>query len=303
MIQITNMSTEYARGTKSIIHSKSANVAPEGTRVYILKLGNLEADSSFFFEGANILRESDKNVAATQERRNLQMYTVLIDHPLNGLILYEVGPGKPGWEDKWGADVLDVYCRVNKDDEIQALDAAIKSVGYDILDVKHIIVGHLHIDHAGGLEYFKDRKDVTVWVHEIELKHAVWGIATKSEIGSYLKYYIDLDLQWNTFNEQQVDIFPGLVVHLSPGHTPGLSILQINLSNDGTLIFTSDHTIFRENYENGGRKQGYLMRDHYEWYNSTQKLRRLQRDTNARVIFGHDTSVIDELLALKPFFT
>lgn len=297
------MSRAYAEGPDSIIKTNIFNQAPNGTKVFILKLGNLEADTSFFFEGANVSLNSTKTIPKLNERRNLQIYTVLIDHPINGLILYEVGPGKIGWEEKWGADVLDLYCRVNKDDEAQSLDVAIKNIGYDINDVKHIIIGHLHIDHAGGLEYFKDRKDVTIWVHEIELKHAVWGIATKSEIGSYLKYYIDLDLNWNTFNEEKVDLFSGLTVHLTPGHTPGLIILQINLANDGTIIFTSDHTIFKENYENGGRKQGFLMRNHYEWYNSTQKLRRLQRDTNGIVIFGHDTSTVESVLKLKDYFS
>lgn len=297
------MSRAYAEGPASIIGTRVANVAPEGTKVFILKLGNLEADAAYFFEGANVQFKSDNGAPKVHERRNVQMYTVLIDHPINGLILYEVGPGKPGWEDKWGPEVLDAYCRVNKDDETQALDVAIRNAGYDIKDVKHIIVGHLHIDHAGGLEYFKGRKDVTVWVHEIELKHAVWGIATKSEIGSYLSYYIDLDLHWSTFNEETVDLFPGLTVHLSPGHTPGLIVLQINLPHTGTMIFTSDHAIFREHYENGGRKQGFLMRDHYQWYNSTQKLRRLQRDTNAQVVFGHDPSIVEQLLAAEPYFS
>ncbi|KAG0678786.1 hypothetical protein C6P40_000363 [Pichia californica] len=296
------MSKAYAEGPQSIIPASISNVAPEGTKVFILKLGNLEADASYFFEHANVSLKSTKDEAIVHERKNLQMYTVLIDHPISGLILYEVGPGKIGWESKWGAEILDAYCRVNKDDETQPLDIAIKNAGYDINNVKHIIIGHLHIDHAGGLEYFKGRTDVTVWVHEIELKHAVWGIATKSEIGSYLNYYIDLDLNWSTFNEQKVDIFKGLTVHLCPGHTPGLIILQINLPSDGTIIFTTDHTIFKENYENGGCKQGFLMRDHYQWYNSTQMLRRLHRDTNALVIFGHDTSTVEQVLEEKTYF-
>lgn len=41
------------------------------------------------------------------------------------------------------------------------------------------------------------------------------------------------------------------------------------------------------------------MRYHY---GSTQKLRRLQKDTNARAVFGHDPSVIEDLLNLKPYF-
>lgn len=36
-------------------------------------------------------------------------------------------------------------------DAAQELPAAIKKTGHDIKDVKHVIMGHLHLDHAGGL--------------------------------------------------------------------------------------------------------------------------------------------------------
>lgn len=35
------------------------------------------------------------------------------------------------------------------------LEAAIAATGHKLEDVKHIILGHLHMDHAGGLELFK----------------------------------------------------------------------------------------------------------------------------------------------------
>lgn len=38
------------------------------------------------------------------------------------------------------------------------------------------------IDHAGGLENFKGT-DVPIYVHEKELKHAYYSVATKSDIG------------------------------------------------------------------------------------------------------------------------
>ena len=34
------------------------------------------------------------------------------------------------------------------------LPNAIKATGNNIRDVKAIIMGHLHLDHAGGLEHF-----------------------------------------------------------------------------------------------------------------------------------------------------
>jgi hypothetical protein len=38
---------------------------------------------------------------------------------------------------------------------------------------------------AGGLVFFKGRKDVKIWIHEKELKHAYWGMASKTD-SSYM---------------------------------------------------------------------------------------------------------------------
>lgn len=39
-------------------------------------------------------------------------------------------------------------------EEEHKLPNAIRKAGYDIKDIKAVIFGHLHIDHAGGLEHF-----------------------------------------------------------------------------------------------------------------------------------------------------
>lgn len=54
---------------------------------------------------------------------------------------------------KWGAPLTDVFPRVQYDEE-HKLPNAIKAAGYDIKDVKGVVFGHLHLDHAGGLEHF-----------------------------------------------------------------------------------------------------------------------------------------------------
>jgi glyoxylase-like metal-dependent hydrolase (beta-lactamase superfamily II) len=62
------------------------------------------------------------------------------------------------------------------------LDAAIAKTGNDIKDVKAVFMGHLHLDHAGGLEHFRNT-DVPIYVHELELKHAFYSVATKTDLG------------------------------------------------------------------------------------------------------------------------
>lgn len=66
-------------------------------------------------------------------------------------------------------------------------------------------------------------------------------MATKADYGTYLPHYMSLDLNWQTFNDASLELFPGLHLVHSPGHTPGLVVLMMHLRKEGTFIFSSDH--------------------------------------------------------------
>jgi glyoxylase-like metal-dependent hydrolase (beta-lactamase superfamily II) len=50
----------------------------------------------------------------------------------------------------------------------------------------------MHLDHAGGLDQFLDRKDVEIWVHDKELRSAFWSVATGADVGVYLQHYMNV---------------------------------------------------------------------------------------------------------------
>lgn len=85
---------------------------------------------------------------------------------------------------QWGPDAVDLFPRTSYEDK-HRLPEAIKAAGYDIKDVKAVIMGHLHLDHAGGLEHFCN-SGVPIYVHEEEFKHACWAVATNVDAGLYL---------------------------------------------------------------------------------------------------------------------
>jgi len=223
--------------------------------------------------------ESKKN-----ERRELAMISALIDHPKEGLILYELGAGKD-YPEIWGAPLNDIFARVNYS-EAHELPAAIAATGNDIKDIKAVILGHLHLDHAGGLENFLGTP-TPIYVHELELKHAFYSVATKSDLGVYLPHYLTFSVNWRTFTGPFLEIAQGLTLHHSPGHTPGLCILQVNMLESGTWIFTSDQYHIRENFEDD-HPQGWLARDHDDWVKSHQMIKMLARRTEAKIVLGHD---------------
>lgn len=222
-----------------------SNVCPKGTKMWLLEVGWLEADEGFVIRGGNTSLMSTKDKSFVNKRRQLPMYCVLIEHPIEGCILWETGCGKD-YPEVWGPQVADVFSRV-KYEPHHELDAAIEATGHKLEDIKKIIIGHLHLDHAGGLDMFLDRKDVEIWVHDLELRSAFWSVATGADVGVYLKHYLKLDLNWKTFDERTLDFCQGLTLHHLPGHTDGLIGLQINMPNTGTFLFISDHCHVIEN--------------------------------------------------------
>ncbi|KAJ5146534.1 uncharacterized protein N7515_001098 [Penicillium bovifimosum] len=270
---------------------------PTGTKMHILNFGTLQADESWILRGAN--SSTLKNPNPVNKRRDLILLSALIEYPGVGLILYDTGCAED-LEVKWPAPATDIFPRVEYSDN-HRLPNAIKATGNDIKDVKAVIVSHLHLDHAGGLEHFVNT-DVPIYVHEEEFKHACWAVATGADLGTYLGHYMLLEeLKWNTFTESQFDLFQGIILHHSPGHSPGLCIMQVNLANDGTFFWTSDQFHVAENYELG-QPQGGLARDHTAWYRSLNMIRRLQRLYNARIVYGHDMNLARKLINEKPYY-
>ncbi|SMQ54035.1 unnamed protein product [Zymoseptoria tritici ST99CH_1A5] len=257
------------------------NQAPEGTKLWLLHCGNLEADQGWFTRGGGTSTAS--NPKPESQRRKVVIICVLIEHPTEGLILFETGGGE-NYPEVWGAPLNDIFARVDYQTDHE-LPTQIAKTGHSIKDVKAVIMGHLHLDHAGGLEHFKGT-DVPIYVHEKELKHAFHSVATKSDIGVYLPKDLGFDLNWKSFYGDFLELAPGINLRHSPGHTPGLCIMQVNLKESGTWIFTTDQYHVAENYESGV-PQGWLARDHDDWIRSHQMITSLQKRTNGKLVFGH----------------
>ncbi|KAL3486079.1 beta-lactamase-like protein [Aspergillus germanicus] len=272
-----------------------AYTCPPGTKMHLLNLGTLNVDDAWLLLGANGSSVSNPNPAS--KRRDLMLIAGLIDHPEMGLILFETGSAEDVTR-QWGPEAVDLFPRTRYEKHHRLPDA-ISAAGYDIKDVKAVIMGHLHLDHAGGLEHFRGT-GVPIYVHEEEFKHACWAAGTNSDGGLYLGDYLKLDssINWQTFNDQQLDLCTGITLYHCPGHTPGLCIMQVNLVQDGTFIWTTDQYHIRENYELD-QAHGWLLRDYRKWVDSGKFIRRLQRIFSATLIFGHDYETATRLIEAK----
>jgi glyoxylase-like metal-dependent hydrolase (beta-lactamase superfamily II) len=155
-------------------------------------------------------------------------------------------------------------------------------------------MGHLHLDHAGGLEKFAGT-NVPVYAHELEIKEHYYAVATKEDIGAYLPGDLNWQLNWQPLHRDETELFEGLFVRHMPGHTPGLLTMQVPTQNSGVFMLNSDLYHVRDVFEQE-LTQGWLGRDSHDWHRSHRWMRHLQQRYDATMVYGHDATVLEELM-------
>jgi glyoxylase-like metal-dependent hydrolase (beta-lactamase superfamily II) len=258
-------------------------------KLHLLDLGALEYDEGWPLAAAGSSTLSDP--APTSPRRRVAMIGSLIDHPKIGPVLFDTGPAAD-YKELWPPPVQELFAITRYDDE-HRLDNALQAAGYGLEDVKAIVLSHMHLDHAGGLEFFRGT-DVPIYVHGDELRNAFYAVATGQDLGAYLPHYVDYTFNWQPLHGDQIELFDGFMLHRLAGHTPALLGLRLDLANAGTFILTSDQFHLRDNYE-GPQPLGWLLRDQAAWWRSYSFVKTMADRTEARLVFGHDADVLAEL--------
>ncbi|WP_290810192.1 N-acyl homoserine lactonase family protein [Halovivax sp.] len=123
-------------------------------------------------------------------------------------------------------------------------------LGFEPGDVEHVVLSHLHTDHAGNVDRFPDAE---VHVHVDELRYAWWPDPAQDP------FYLDGDLaalrapdatvtevsgRTDLLGDGSVEIVP------TPGHSPGHQSLVVDLG-DETVILAGDVANLRAGYERG----------------------------------------------------
>jgi glyoxylase-like metal-dependent hydrolase (beta-lactamase superfamily II) len=258
-------------------------------KLHLLDLGRLEYDEGWPLLAGGVSTASAPDPGAT--RHTVAMIAALIEHPKVGPVLFDTGP-PPNYTELWPPVVQELF-HITRYDPEHRLDAALQAAGYGVDDIRAVVMSHLHLDHAGGLELFRDR-DIPIYVQAEELKNAFHGVATGQDLGAYVPHYLDFSFNWQTLHGDDVELFDGFHLRLLPGHTPALMGLRLDLASAGTVFLTSDQCHLRANYE-GPQPLGWLLRDHAAWWASWRYVKTLADRTGARLVFGHDAEVLEEV--------
>jgi glyoxylase-like metal-dependent hydrolase (beta-lactamase superfamily II) len=161
-------------------------------------------------------------------------------------------------------------------------------IGVNAGDVRHVILTHIHWDHASGVSLFPG---ATFYVQEVEFRFWLedpiarrppFQIVSDEVSHAYLKSLEGTKRLVLLKGDQQV--LPGIECILSPGHTIALQAVAVNTAL-GTAVLGSDaaHTFrnYREDWPSS------LIFDLAEWMRTYDRLR--SKASSLDLLFpGHD---------------
>jgi len=158
-----------------------------------------------------------------------------------------------------------------------AIVANMQSLGYDPSMLKYVVATHGHIDHTGGLYYFRSR-GAKIVCHAKELEAVSGGRPELTAAGYYgVKYRpVKVDV---VLKEDEETIRLGnvaLCCLLTPGHTPGSISPYVDIGDTRILFGQDIHGPFNPAW--GSNMEA--------WFSSMQKLLELKADILCEGHFG-----------------
>jgi len=226
-----------------------------------------------------------------------------------GLVLIDTGLGREDLRLGFVSPLLDTFSPPRYHAQETAL-AQIKALGFAPEEVRHIVLTHLDLDHAGGLADFPKAR---VHLHLNEYQGAV-SQPSLAEIWRYLPRQWKHDVQWETY-EPLGETWKGLnavrslrglpeEILLIPlrGHTRGHSGIAIQTPT-GWLLHAGDAFFERGQLSFPGINcsPGLLLLqvlepwNAFEWGNTLLKLQLLSRQhPDVQILCSHDPQAFKE---------
>ena len=267
-------------GACALLAGAASADPPQGMRLYVFSSGWLTLDKSGLQTGAT-------------GKITVPVAFFLIKHP-KGNVLFDTGNNDKIITDPtyWGP--LATALEPGRSPDV-AIDAQLNKIGVKPADINYVVLGHMHLDHAGNVGKFPS---ATIVYQRDEIVNAFWpkpGFGCCYITGDFAM--LRNDVGQNSPNRQKVielngdlDLFGdgSLYIHRQVSHTPGSQMLLVRLPKTGPVVLTSDVCYLMENLQKDILPSVALaynpagMLDGYAW------IKHLMSAEGADVIFAHD---------------
>jgi len=207
-------------------------------RITPLRTGSFRLDGGGMFGLIPKSMWSQWTTPDADNRIALAARSLLVESARDGLVLVEAGYG-----DKWTDKERAMYALERR----TAVDA-LGEIGVDPMDIAHVVVTHLHFDHAGGLTRLGDGGPEPAFPRaRIHVQRTEWldALANKSTMTrTYLRTHLDPIAAQVELHEGACAPLAGFTLLPTAGHTWGhQSILVDGASAAGgtaTHLFAGD---------------------------------------------------------------
>lgn len=264
------------------------NFIKQQPKLFVMDNGTMRMDKNFMIAMHNPATIDHPH--QPNEFVEFPVYTVLIDHP-EGKILFDTAcnPNSMGPEGRWSEATQKAF-PINMPEECYLLHR-LEELDVRPEDIKYVVASHLHLDHAGCLEYFTN---ATIIVQEDEFTGTLQTYAQNKKEGAYIWSDIDMwiknDLQWRVIKrgEDHVKLAEGIeILNFGGGHAWGMLGLHVNMPDTGGIILASDAIYTAESFGPPVKPPGIIY-DSVGYNSTVERIRRLANETDSDVWFGHD---------------
>ena len=206
-------------------------------KVSVLETGDFRLDGGAMMGSVPKVLWSKTNSADELNRIKLALRCLLLDDGENR-ILIESGMG-----DKLEESFID---RFNIQQPTHPLQLRLKEVGYEMNDITHVLLTHLHFDHAGGATTLDSHGNLVP-----SFSNAMYFVSKRNweaglnpsprDSASYLNLnYLPLEKAGQLqLIDENVEIINGISTIMVNGHTHGQQLIKVESDNDA-LVFCSD---------------------------------------------------------------
>ncbi|MBC2595874.1 N-acyl homoserine lactonase family protein [Ruficoccus amylovorans] len=194
----------------------------------------------------------------------------LIEHEMNR-VLFDAGNSRIAIHAPVTGDYIPVMT------EADYVVAQLASLGLTPSDVTHIVLSHLHGDHAGGLEAFRD---IPCYIQREEIQHTGGSSPTEQ----YLLSRQLLDGDHDLFGDGRMRILA------TPGHSPGHQSLLLRLDSGEEVLLAADAA-----YTRGALEQYSLPTTTFDRTSALETFEKINamRCSGVRIICGHELGQLD----------